>query len=317
MNSRKLILASGAAAALLTACSFSSSSDPVSVSHYAVPQAAGVRHQTSSQQTLIYTSHYDDTSGVIYAYPGGTQQTYEIDPATGPEGLCSDSKGDVFLVGRSGEVEEYSFGATSPTAAVSIAQEIADDGCAVDGTAEHIAMITRTKRNTQVAVLTNFTPPVKSYSPTITPVSLTYDNKGNLFVLPIGKFLIEIKKGSRTFTTIPYGNSLSFSDASFIQWDGQYLAIIAVHGGRKEGFSHWIYRCKIAASAVQLVSIVKPLSFLDPRGAGRVRSWIQSDRNIFVSGQVSTGLSIWAYPDAGKKLAHFAGNFTDAVVAAP
>jgi hypothetical protein len=68
---------------------------------------------------------------------------------------------------------------------------------------------------------------------------------------------------------------------------------------------------------VQLVSIVKPLSFLDPRGAGRVRSWIQSDRNIFVSGQVSTGLSIWAYPDAGKKLAHFAGNFTDAVVAAP
>lgn len=319
MDLWKLTLASGVAAALLTGCAFPSSPTPGALANSVRPQAVMAHQPTSSQQTLIYTRAYNDSSGVIFTYPGGSQQTYAINPATYPQGLCSDSKGNVFLVGGSGEVEEYAFGATSPTAAVSIGQGITDAGCTVDDTTGNLAMVITTKKYATVAVLSNFTPPAKLYSFGGQPWSLTYDNKGNLFVLPnsFGGYLAELKKGAHTFTKFPFSSDLSFSRPSYVQWDGKYIAITAIHSGRREGFSHWIYRCKVANSQVQLVSIVKPLSFLDPRNAHRIRSWIAPERNIFTSAQSSEGLSIWAYLNAAKKLAHFPGRFEGAVVAAP
>jgi hypothetical protein len=319
MNPWNLILASSVAAALLTGCTFPSSSTPGALANNALPRAVTAHHSTSSQQTLIYTKGGNSKSGVIFTYPGGSQQTYEIYPPTYPAGLCSDSKGDVFLVGTGGEVEDYAFGATSPTAAVLTGQRITDAGCAVDDTTGNLAMAVTTKKYTNVAVLSKFTPPAKVYTFGGQPWSLTYDNKGNLFVLPelFGKYLGELKKGANTFTKIPFSSELSFSDPSFVQWDGKYIAITAVHSGRRQGFSHWIYRCNIANSEVQLVSIVKPLSFIDPRGANRVHSWIAQDRNIFISSSPASGISVWAYPNAGKKLAHFQGSFDGATVAAP
>ena len=72
--------------------------------------------------TLLYVSNYDGNDVFVYTYPGG-KLVGTLTGFYGPDGVCADKKGDVWIVNdyetNSGEnIVEYKHGGTTPIATV-------------------------------------------------------------------------------------------------------------------------------------------------------------------------------------------------------
>lgn len=321
MSILRFILSSGAAVAFLAGCAAQQHFDSTAADN-AISQAGVAGQMSSSQQALIYTlSWRSHDAGAIYSYPSGTEETYTISPAMFPIGLCSDRKGDVFLAGIAGgaEIEEYAFGGTSPTASVAVKNQTVSAGCSVDPTTGNVATAVTSGNKTYVEVLPNFHTPAKLYATDYTVYSLGYDDGGNLFVLGSNKtqhgIVGELTKGAKSAKTLTA--NLRTDDSSAIQCDGKYVVLTAVHSRVGIGAEHWLYRFTLSGSNLELADSVKPNDFRDPQQETQVQTWIQPNRSVFIAASNHTGISLWAYPNAGKRLANFAGDFNAATIAAP
>jgi DNA-binding beta-propeller fold protein YncE len=213
------------------------------------PQTAAVHARSwmlpeSSSETLLY---YTDDEGITaLSYPKG-QVVGSIAGLDQPQGVCSDSKGDIFVTTRYTEaVYEFAHGGTEPIA------KLGDYGyypmgCAVDPVTGNLAVANTEAMNGNagnVAIYTGASgkPTFYSTSEVYNYSWPAYDSSGNLFV-----------KGS-TLAELPYDSSTMFGISlpvygEGIQWDGQYLAMI-------DGPDKKVYRIAIFGSSGTVVSTI-------------------------------------------------------------
>src|ERR1700722_2802967 len=183
---------------------------------------------------LLYISNYENNPVVVYSYPDGTL----VGTLTGfaePDGVCSDKKGDVWIVNNS-DVEgedavEYKHGGTKPIATVVDPGEI-PVSCSVDPTTGNLAVTnieTYGSGPGSIALYAHANGSATLYSnPKMDEVYFCgYDDKGNLFVdgTEKQKFqFAELPKGKKSFTNISLnGDTILFPGD--VVWDGKYVDV--------------------------------------------------------------------------------------------
>jgi hypothetical protein len=184
----------------------------------------------AKSQDLLYVARSSPGEVSVYTYPKGKPVgTISI---AAPNGICSDGKGNVFVVGvESQQIYEYAHGGSQPIATLD------DSGnnplaCAVDPSSGDLA-VTGGDGLANAAIYQN-----AQGSPTVytDPFAgaftfCTYDSQSNLFMG--GGDLFELPKGGNSFVEIPIMGGPSETSPPGIQWDGNYIALQQTGPSRK------------------------------------------------------------------------------------
>lgn len=239
-NATLLLRAVGAlpALALLVACggvfgSFGGSPPsaglPASVrtdsTHSWISPAAGRRD-------LLYVSSVLTDDVYVYTFPGGnlsgTLTGFQL-----PYGLCSDKKGNVWIVNdRAAAIVAYAHGGTSPIATLSD-PGVYPYGCSVDPTTGNLAVTNAYTTGSgagSVSIYTDAKGTPKTYEdPAIFYFRFCgYDDEGNLFVDGWNQAetqveFAELHRGKIKFKSIALNESIE--NPGGVQWDGKYIAV--------------------------------------------------------------------------------------------
>jgi hypothetical protein len=180
---------------------------------------------------LLYISNLNGENVLVYSYP----QHKLVGTLTGfdqPDGVCSDKKGDVWIVnnGTAKDVVEYGHGGTKPIATLNESAELLV-GCSVDPTTGNLAVTnasTYLDGRGSVAIFTHAkgTPTLYTDPKMYYVYFCGYDDKGNLYIdgFPYGSYgfrFAELPKGKKTFTNITLtGGTIKY--AGNVRWDGKY-----------------------------------------------------------------------------------------------
>ena len=185
----------------------------------------------TQNQDLLYVANAFGVS--VYAYPGGKFEG-RLGGFHASSGECVDTKGNVFVTDEVGErIVEYAHGGTTPIETLEAAAEH-PLGCAVDPTTGNLAVTTfgsggnGSGGNLAIYAHAKGTPTTYADPDVLRYYLCGYDDKGNLYVDGLspgrGSFeLVELPKGSGTFTNISLNQSISLPGG--VQWDGKYLAV--------------------------------------------------------------------------------------------
>ncbi len=144
-------------------------------------------NDAAKSNTLLYVSDVGTSTVQIFDYPKGTN----VGTITGfgyPEGLCSDSSGNVYVAdGGSQQVFKYAHGGTAPVAILSDSGEV-PASCAVDPSTGNLA-VANLLFTTQFEIGSISVYPAGSTTPTVYTDAnhareyfLSYDNASNLYV---------------------------------------------------------------------------------------------------------------------------------------
>ena len=190
---------------------------------------------------LLYVSDDGDNFLYVFALPKG-KLVGTITGFLGIAGLCSDSQGNVFVTDyQLAEIKEYRHGGTEPIAVLNDSRN-SPIGCSVDPTTGNLAVaneMTETSSGAggpgDVAIYPNAKGHPKFYGdPNIAYLADdSYDGAGNLYVSGLADsyaysdFAVLHKRGSKLEHL---ALDQSFSGYSYLQSDGQYLAVASQNG---------------------------------------------------------------------------------------
>jgi hypothetical protein len=286
---------------------------PLSLSQGNAASNARVRTQKASPGgALIYTAPDFTTYEVnIFTYPAGKLVT-DFKPPGAPGGLCSDTRGNVFMTDFEtgsvdvGNVYEYAHGATSPSATLE------DDnyyptGCSVDPKTGDLAVANEYNYENKesggpgnLAIYTDAQGNPTYYDSPCGmnyPYGAAYDGQGNLFILgnPYTDYVLcELPQGSSTFTTITLSG---VPEAHALQWDGKYMAFLAGPQGQAKGSDPKVYRVTFSGSAGTVVGTTTFKDLLSRAGDGFA---IEGKSVLMPAGrEKSWRLGVWSYPAGG------------------
>jgi hypothetical protein len=256
---------------------------------------------------LLYGGHADVIS--VFSYPRGRFVADLVLPnQANVLALCSDRHGNVFVAGvdvTEGYIFEYAHGRTIPKA--TIGGSFLPLSCAVDPTSGNLAVANYYAPgagNVAVYAGARGTPTFYSDPSFYFYNSLTYDSRGNLFVLSAldrQVYLAELSRGSSTFTNLSIPGALQRPSA--VIWDGQYLAtILAKNRARPK-----VLRLKVSGGVATVVGVT---TFRD---LGKHRGFsfdILSKRLVMTTSHDKQGqtMGIFKYPLGGKPQAQFPTN---------
>jgi len=252
----------------------------------------------SSSGDLLYAGHGHNVE--VYSFPGGTYQR-TLKTTDSVNGMCSDSKGNVFVAeaqSDAGYVYEYAHGGTAPVATLSVPKPNTPIACSIDPTTGNLAI---TMQNSQ-----NFAPSVGIYAKaTGTPEVYSlgelgadpqggYDDHGNLFVTSGGNVGAELPAGKTTFEKITLSKTIG--GVGHVQWDGTYFALQSFDASRHQGeyLYEEIFRVQISGAAGK---IVQTIAFRGWPEQDPGQSWIAGGSIV---GTPFSDLLFWAYPAGGK-----------------
>jgi hypothetical protein len=264
----------------------------------------------SSEELLYITNLYDDNV-FVFSYP----QAKLVGKLTGfnrPGGMCTDKRGDVFIVNNSATVVEYEHGGTSPIATLSDPVNDASN-CSVDPKTGNLAVANITTYSSGSGDIAIFAhakgAPTYYYDKAIPSMYFCgYDDKGNLFVDGFGpasstgvaEFAFgELPRGKKTFKNITLKGPKSVFPGKVywpgkIFWDGKYLAV----GDQKYGSGYpqatGIYRTTGAGGKVVSVTPLTGSSDI-------VDLWIDGDTVIApdFQGIGQNNVFFYKYPAGG------------------
>jgi hypothetical protein len=228
----------------------------------------------------------------VFSYPG-LKPVHRLSVPK-PEGLCSDSKGDVFVTAWNDdhpEILEYAHGAMSPMQTL---QDTGYDptGCAVDATTGDLAVANSPAGNLAVYKSASGTPATYT-SPDFSEIDYCgYDDRGNLFIDGEDQqgYLVslgELPKGKKHIVTLRLKEDTGLPGE--VQWDGQYVTLA-------NPSNSVLYRLKVAGLSVKVVSATSLRGYQ----AHLVQSWIQGGTIMAQYGEEPTQLGLWQYPRGGK-----------------
>jgi hypothetical protein len=249
----------------------------------------------AKSQDLLYVARSSPGEVSVYTYPKGKPVgTISI---AAPNGICSDGKGNVFVVGvESQQIYEYAHGGSQPIATL-------DDsgnnplGCAVDPSSGDLA-VTGGDGLANAAIYQN-----AQGSPTVytDPFAgaftfCTYDSQSNLFMG--GGDLFELPKGGNSFVEIPIMGGPSETSPPGIQWDGNYIALQQTGPSRKGPAR--IYQISISGSSASAVNEIDLSSRLNENPHYGAQFWI-GNGTIVSPESTNRNIGLWHYPKGGKE----------------
>ena len=186
---------------------------------------------TAKAQNLLYVSDDGANAVYVYAYPGATHAG-KLTNLAQPAGLCTDARGDVWVVqSSSSKVSEFAHAAKTPITTLSVSGADSLLGCAVDPTTGDLAVtdLGNSKGGGSLWVFAHAQGTPKNYrDPKISFAYFDgYDLKGNLFVDGLdGSYafkLAELPRGKSTLGDVSLYKTVGFPGG--VHWDGKYVAI--------------------------------------------------------------------------------------------
>jgi len=275
------------------------------------PITAGISHRANwinpdkkkKKASLLYISDYG--AGVVYFYnytPGkiGTEAGSISSGISGPQGLCSDKKGDVYISNTNDStVLEYGHGSTTLKNTLSASGQY-PVGCAVS-TKGNVAVtnIESTEGGEgNVLVFTKGKGTPKSYTcgDLDRYFFATYDKKGDLFVDgsdASGIFaMCELPKGSSTLENLNVSSPAEFPGG--VSWDGKYVDVNDQEEARIDQYS-------VSGTTLTLAGTVS----LD--GASDVDEDTVSGGYVIGPDAGNAAVEIWDYPAGGSIIDSLSG----------
>lgn len=248
---------------------------------------------------LLYVS---DTNGrvYVYSYPVGAR-VGELTGFKGPEGLCSDSAGNVYVIDTPAvAVYKYAHGGTKPLEQLHTLGYY-PQGCAVDPTTGDLAVADYAGNPSLgpggVTIFKKAKGVGKSYqdSGLNEYFFCGYDAKGNLYVdgtnaATTQAELAEMPQGSTSFTNITLDKSVGAYPLG-VQWDGKYVAL--------QGSTRALYRIRVSGSAG---TVVQTTRFKGDRSDLVAQFWIGGRTILIPYGngrRVVRKVGLWPYPAGG------------------
>lgn len=281
-----------------------------------------------SAKGLIYAfGSFKHSNGAILDYPSGKFVSAFTTPRMGVGGVCSDTHGNVFAGGETISalpvIQEYAYGATSPTTTVTFSSNGGVTSCTVDrATADVAAVVEFGPSQFAVVVLPHFTGKPKGYQDSSMQILLSagYDGSGNLFLLGADTnhsyALAELPKGGKSFKAIALDLGSHNGGVKTVAWDGSHVTIEGVYdAGRDRRWPQIVYQLKIAGTKG---SVVKTTSFQGFDSKKPAASCIQS--NIGIMAIAAGTIHSWKYPAGGKQISNIhtgVGSTYTATLAAP
>jgi hypothetical protein len=258
----------------------------------------------STSGDLIYASGTDGKHIYIFSYPQG-QLARAFRPPAGTialQGLCSDTKGNVFVTNVSkapkngvmqGHVYEYAHGGTKILKTFTF-ENARPFGCSVDPRSGTLAVATAGVAS-RGGALTTFSS--GSHSESYGSYNIrdyyycAYDGKGNLFVNGRGNgtqmYLDELQKGENGLTELSLSKYVSVSGMGQLQWDGSHLTLEDLTVGA-------IYRLSVSGLQARIVGKSSLVGW-----SGSALSTIENTTVLVPTAASETKIGFWKYP-AGK-----------------
>jgi hypothetical protein len=214
-----------------------------------------------TDENLVYLSYGSCSSHiksacaaevVVYTFPGGQPigTWYSAGYALGE---CADEAGNIFVTyinsGSIGEILKFAHGGTSPVATLSDPTGMPET-CSVDRISGDLAVVNGAGT---LLIYSNASGSPTTYSlPGVYFYSVSYDNKGNVFVDGLtgsnsSQFVLaKLPKGGNSFENITLNKQVD--GARELDWQGKYLTIGPEYLGQGE-----IYRFDIRGSSGHFV----------------------------------------------------------------
>lgn len=242
---------------------------------------------------LLYVSTFDTV--YVFSYPNGTL----VGTLTGfdvPMGLCSDSRGDVWVTNAStvsgqGYLVEYAHGGTSPIATLNDTYE-SPVACSVDPTTGNLAAANDCPEGDCASTVAIYAsaqgePTQISTNPLWGPFQITYDNASNIFVAA------EINFYDHQTGWLPSGQSQfqifkmepKTLSSHNVAWDGKYLAVA-------KSQDH-VHRYQLVDGHGQAVPPAVQLNGCCRHSQMLIRG------STLISPSGNSTVSFWAYPAGG------------------
>ena len=249
----------------------------------------------ASSDDLIYVASYPTA---VLSYTTG-KLVGTID--AGYEGVCSDSAGNVFFVGPSSSVVEYSHGGTTAIATLYLPGKYPSAaGCASDPSTGNLAVTYATEYQggsaENVAVFPNAQGTPTVYQSGIGSQFCTYDDKGDLFADGYagyrgnGAGIAELPSGSSSFVDFSLNQGIGGNPWSVL-WDGKYLSVEGV-----TSHSVTFSRVAITGSTAKIVGTVN----IGGKTHGGRASWLGGGTLIIPYHGYGAKIGFWRYPKGGK-----------------
>ncbi len=301
-------------AATLVACTTQTPSPGVG----ALPQstaiaqhlARGKSWMSPQAQTsdLVYVSDqgvWGHQGVYVYSYPAGTQVGFlQPDTEETYEGLCSDSAGNVFVVGwiTNGQAfyDEYAHGATQPLKDI-IASGV-PSGCSLDPTSGNLAVANyqdfAVGRRGDIAIYQNASgSPTDYYDNSITYYyHCAYDDEGNLYADGNTDYLNELARKSSTLRHVYFNKRIV---PGSLQWNAGALAVTVVGGAKGPTL---VDRATVTGSGANIIGTTKLQTYHNKGIYLDVQFWIHK-KLIIGPGPGSQAetrlLYFWPYPAGG------------------
>jgi hypothetical protein len=248
----------------------------------------------AKKSTLLYISDLSDVD--VYSYPA-KEFVGQLSGITSPEGLCSDSSGNVFVTDTFLEkVAEYAHGGTQPikTFTLPYSQDFSPIGCSVDPGTNNLAVQQDGTHN--VYIFKHGMPKATAY---YNPygygqVGGTYDRSGNFFMRGTPNHISELPKGSSTFININVSRGIN--PPGGFAWDGKYLSITNGDTGPNTD-----YRIHIHGTHATIVS--KTLL----SGSKWIRQFTIFNHRFIAPDQLAGQVTFWKYPAFGNPVGAIEG----------
>lgn len=246
--------------------------------------------EAKTDELLYYTTGYPGAV-VVLSYPQG-KVVGALQGLDGPDGVCSDATGDVFVTtGPTETVVEFAHGGTEPIATLGDFGYYAG-GCAVDPVTGNLAVANLAAFNssstTTVAIYNGATgKPTDYVAQGFSRFEwCAYDASGDLFV-DGDAGLTEMRYGEQSFTNIPLGVS-----GQGIQWDGKYLAMV-------DPTSKVIYRIAVSGSSGSVAQTAPFTGLIALLANDFVLTGSKVVMPYASRGDINR-IGLWHYPKAGR-----------------
>jgi hypothetical protein len=284
---------------------------------HARPAVSWMLPEAKSEE-LLYVSDYYDNVVDVYSYPKLKPVGVLTTDMLSPDGLCTDAKGDVFVVNNTPNIDdvlEFAHGGTTPIQTLQNPGQIGV-ACSVDPVTGNLA-VTNIEAlyggQGSISIYAGATgyPAMYFDSDMYAVYYCTYDGKGNLYMdgfsggVSNGSFeFAEMPKGKTTFTPITLQNT-TINFTGNLLWDGKYVDVEdqeAMQDGSV--LTSKVYRTTGADGKV--------VSSATLEGSDDVSSFIVEGKDLIGTNFYGDTTGFWAYPKSKKELKTI-GGFSGAI----
>ncbi|HEY1656043.1 MAG TPA: hypothetical protein VGF86_13115 [Candidatus Tumulicola sp.] len=304
----KTILATCTGLALLAGCMGGNASTFAPTAAARTQSAAQAAGAGSSKQAYLYVSDFNDSVVRVYTYPQ-LRLAQTLTGLLGPQGMCADASGNVWVATGSHELVEYAPDGSEPIGTLEDPNQNPLN-CSVNRRNGDLAVANVFGSNSEggLAIYKH-----ARGKPTLYPNGegyfVGYDDAGNAFLDGLDSFglvLDELPKGASKLVSLNVRGLPSGAFPGDVQWDGDHLAV----GNQSTPNGSVIYQMKVRGNAATVIGTTTLENSSDVAdflifGTGAHSRVLGSD--------VSGSMGIYRYPAGGlpkKILGIPGGNFT-------